>query len=71
MWTGERDSLTSPRRNTMTLDDLFPGKLGRVKLTSVAIKLRKPMLLKQDPSDELPQDLVTALQSALTEISKG
>lgn len=54
-----------------TLNSLFPGKMGRVVLTRVAIRMRRPDLLKM-PGDE-PIDSATAseLEAARDLVSRG
>lgn len=55
----------------MTLGELFPGRMGRVVLTRVAIRVRRPDLLKMPPSTALEADLVALLEDAKTHVQKG
>jgi hypothetical protein len=55
----------------MTLQDLFPGKMGKVELTRIAIRLRMPHLLRSAPDAPLDAALAATLQSALDEVRKG
>jgi len=54
-----------------TLNDLFPGRMGRVELTRIAVRLRMPQLLRTNADEALADDVVAALQSALDEVRKG
>lgn len=54
-----------------TIAELFPGNMGRVRLTRVALRLRMPALL-QMPGDQLiDAGLVTKLTVCLAEVQKG
>lgn len=55
----------------MTLTQLLPGNMGRVVLTRVALRLRRPDLLKM--SVELPLDaaLLATLMPAIDAVKKG
>lgn len=55
----------------MTLGELFPGKLGRVQLTRVAVRLRRPDLLKLAPATVLEPELVLKLQQAADAVKGG
>jgi len=54
-----------------TLQDLFPGRLGRLDLARVILKLRMPELADMAMSDELPQELSVKLRAALSQVKKG
>ncbi|MFT6147042.1 MAG: hypothetical protein ACJAZO_003740 [Myxococcota bacterium] len=54
----------------MTIEELFPGKMGRVELTRVAISLRLPDLMRAKPSDPVSPELLTHLQDALKQVRK-
>ncbi len=54
-----------------TLGSIFPGKMGRVKLTQVAIRMRRPDLLKTPLDKNLDGALASSLRSALAEVTKG
>lgn len=55
----------------MTLGELFPGKLGRVQLTRVAVRLRRPDLLKLALDAELEAELLQKLQTAMAAVKEG
>jgi len=55
----------------MTLSELFPGNVGRVELTRVALRLRRPDLLRMKPNAQLDADTVNKLQSALAQVRRG
>jgi len=55
----------------MTIGSIFPGKMGRVELTRVAIRLRMPELLKKSPNEKLEPELADKLKIALTDVRKG
>ena len=54
-----------------TLMELFPGDMGRVRLTRVALKLRMPALLKMQPEQLLDSALLTRLTNCLAEVQRG
>lgn len=54
-----------------TLDSIFPGKMGRVQLTRVAIRMRRPDLLKKPTNQELDSALASALRAALNDVARG
>src|SRR3990167_4423652 len=61
----------TPRNRMTTIAELFPGNMGRVRLTRVALRLRMPALL-QMPGDQLiDAGLVTKLTVCLAEVQKG
>jgi hypothetical protein len=55
----------------MNLCELLPGNMGRVVLTRVALRLRRPDLLKM--SDQVPLDaaLLATLMTAIAAVRKG
>ena len=54
-----------------TLNDLFPGQSGRLRLIRVMLMLRRPEL-KRIPRDQpLPQDLERELVAALATVRRG
>jgi|GEM_PF-1300202 len=55
----------------MTLEDLFPGRMGRVVLTRVAIRVRRPDVLKMAPTAHLDDKLAALLTDAKTQVQKG
>lgn len=55
----------------MTLGELFPGNVGRVVLTRVAVRLRMPVLLRMTPSDELPGDIASLVEEAAAAVKRG
>ncbi len=55
----------------MILKDLFPGNMGRVLLTRVAIRLRMPNLMKMDPAKPLAPQLAEQLRAALDDVKRG
>lgn len=55
----------------MTINDLFPGKVGRVELTRVAVRMRRPDLLRCPPTRQLDAKTVAILQAAQLEVRRG
>lgn len=55
----------------MTLGELFPGKVGRVELTRVALRLRRPDLLRMKPTAQLDSATQAKLESALNQVRRG
>ncbi len=55
----------------VTLGSLFPGKMGRVELTRVAIKMRRPDLLKMKPTAALDGKTASDLEAAIAVVRKG
>lgn len=55
----------------MKLQELFPGKMGRVELTRVALRLRRADLLKMSPDQELDETTRAALEAALADVRRG
>lgn len=55
----------------MKIEDLFPGKMGRVELTRVAISLRMPALMRSKPTDTIDPALVPRIEDALKTVRKG
>jgi hypothetical protein len=55
----------------MTLGTLFVGNMGRVVLTRVAVRLRKPELLKMRADEPLESSLVEILVAARDAVSRG
>ncbi len=55
----------------MTIGELFPGKVGRVELTRVALRLRRPDLLKMKPTQEIDSATQSKLESALNQVRRG
>ncbi len=55
----------------MTLGDLFPGRMGRVELTRVAIRIRRPDLLKKPPTATLDDAVLGLLTAAKAQVKKG
>lgn len=54
-----------------TIGDVFPGNMGRLMLTRVALRLRMPELMKLSPSHCLESALLARLQTTLVEVKKG
>ena len=54
-----------------TITALFPGNMGRVRLTRVALKLRMPALLQMPADQLLDPALLAKLTSCLVEVQKG
>lgn len=52
----------------MTLEQLFPGNVGRMKLTRVILRLKRPDLRDMTPTAPLPADLLSLLQKTLKEL---
>ncbi|MCA9713685.1 MAG: hypothetical protein H6713_13650 [Myxococcales bacterium] len=55
----------------MTLSELFPGNMGRVELTRVAVRLRLPTLLTMRVDEHVEPALETRLRQALVEVRRG
>ncbi len=55
----------------MTLQELFPGKMGKVELTRIAIRLRMPELLRASMDSPLEPSIAATLQTTLTEVRKA
>ena len=55
----------------MTLSTLFAGNMGRVVLTRVALRLRKPELLKMTADQPLDAALVDMLVAARDAVNRG
>lgn len=55
----------------MMFEELFPGKMGRVELTRIAISLRMPMLMRAKPTDTIKPGLIARLIEALKQVRKG
>lgn len=54
-----------------TLAELFPGKLGRMELTRVALRLRRPDLLKMSFDTPLDKTTRATLANALIQVRRG
>lgn len=54
-----------------TIGELFPGNMGRVQLTRVALKMRMPALMQMAPHQPLDAVLLTKLTHCLAEVQKG
>ena len=54
-----------------TLEEMFAGRMGRVVLTRVAIRVRKPEILKMSVSAPLEVALIEELERARREVSGG
>lgn len=55
----------------MTLSELFPGNVGRVELTRVAVRMRRPDLLRMPPTVQLDTATAQQLQAALAQVRRG
>ena len=55
----------------MTLDSLFTGNMGRVVLTRVAVRLRKPELLKMTRTLPLDPAMIEMLLAARDAGNRG
>ena len=55
----------------MTINALFAGNMGRVVLTRVALRLRKPELLKMTPDQPLEAALVEMLVATRDAVNRG
>lgn len=55
----------------MTLTELLPGNVGRVVLTRVALRLRRPDLLKMSVELQLDAALLATLMPAIDAVRKG
>ena len=54
-----------------TIAELFPGNMGRVRLTRVALRLRMPALLQMQADQLIDAGLLTKLTVCLAEVQKG
>lgn len=54
-----------------TIGEVFPGNMGRLMLTRVALRLRMPELMKLSPGQEIEPALLLRLQTTLAEVKKG
>lgn len=54
-----------------TLGALFPGKMGRVDLTRVALRIQRPDLLKMSPQTIINDELTELLRRTKQLIEKG
>ena len=66
-----RNELNPSRPLEMTLTELLPGNMGRVVLTRVALRLRRPDLLKMPIETPLDPALLAALLPAIDAVRKG
>lgn len=55
----------------MSLGELFPGNLGRVVLTRVALRLRMPELLRTAPTAALDPVLADKIAAAAAAVRQG
>lgn len=55
----------------MTINTLFEGNMGRVVLTRVALRLRKPELLKMNVEQPLDAALINLLVAARDAVNRG
>ena len=55
----------------MTLTQLLPGNMGRVVLTRVALRLRRPDLLKMSVEIPIDPGLLAALLPAIDAVRRG
>lgn len=55
----------------MTMQQLFPDAMARMKLARVILRLRKPELKSMPPNVPLPPELLAQVQGALREIEAG
>ena len=56
---------------TSTLSELFPGNIGRVWLTRVAIRMRMPELMRMAPGEALEGSLLERVSATLVEVRRG
>lgn len=54
-----------------TIAELFPGNMGRVQLTRVALKIRMPALMTMPPHEVIEPGLLQKITSALADVKKG
>ncbi|MCC6876451.1 MAG: hypothetical protein IT378_19260 [Sandaracinaceae bacterium] len=69
MGTIEPEEVVAPAN--VTIADLFPGAMGRVWLSRVALRLRDPSLLRLPPQTVLDAAEVTRLRAALADVREG
>lgn len=55
----------------MTLNDFFPGNMGRMLLIRVMIRMKRPDLAKMDKSLELDNALCSQLKQTIQEVKRG
>ncbi len=54
-----------------TLNELFPGQVGRLQLIRVMLKLRRPELKRLDRDKPLPAELEEQLIRTLKTVRRG
>jgi hypothetical protein len=54
-----------------TLEQIFPGTVGRLKLIRVLLRLKMPELAKMDPNQTLAPALASQIRGTLVEIERG
>lgn len=52
----------------MTLEQLFPGNIGRMRLTRVILRLKRPDLRDLDPTAPLQAELLSLLRQTLKDL---
>jgi len=55
----------------MTLDDFFPGNMGRMLLIRVMLRLRRPDLAKMNKKSRLDDSLIKQIKNAIYDVNKG
>ena len=55
----------------MTLDEFFPGNMGRMLLIRVMLRLKRPDLAKMDKGTKLDTDLIKLIRDAINDVKKG
>ena len=55
----------------MTLGDIFPGNLGRLMLSAVVLRLRRPELMRMSMETPLDARLEAELREALMAVREG
>ncbi len=56
---------------SLTLAELFPGNLGRMKMIRVMLRLKMPKLMEMDHTKSLPAELLSKITQTIAEINGG
>ena len=54
-----------------TLRELFPGNLGRLTLSTLVLRMKKPELLDLDMDQPLPEAMTAELEQELRKLQEG
>lgn len=56
---------------TKTMEDLFPGNMGRMLMIRVMLKMRRPDLRDMPRTTPLEPSLVAELESTIRQVQQG